>query len=115
MALRVFRGLLSVPLGGPDSAAASVCGRELNMEVIRSRGEGRADLAVGFGMVLCTICCTGTRMAGLEYVTKGYAWISLCNTFRGALSVNAPMQPVGRLVQGWEYGHSGVVIGAAGP
>lgn len=38
-------------VGRPDSAGRAVCGRELKMEVRRSRGEGRAGLEDGFGMM----------------------------------------------------------------
>jgi hypothetical protein len=51
VALRAFRGLLLALLGRPDSISAAVCGRELNIEVSRSRGEGRVDLEGRFGMV----------------------------------------------------------------
>lgn len=49
--MRTFKGLLLVLLGRPGSGGAVVCGRELNMEVSMSRGEGRVDLEDGFGMV----------------------------------------------------------------
>jgi hypothetical protein len=80
-ALRAFRGLLLALFGRPDSSGTAVCGRELNMEVSKSRGEVRVDLEGGFGMVHePRMPAQRIRMTGLRSVKQVDTWISLCDT-----------------------------------
>lgn len=80
VAVRDFKGLLLALLGRPDSGGVAVCGRELNMEVSRSRGEGRAGPEDGFGMVREPHMPGRHKDDRVGSDSKVYAWISFCDT-----------------------------------
>jgi hypothetical protein len=66
VALRLLSGLLLLLFGRPDSGAGAAWDRELNMEVNRSRGEGRRGLEEGFGICLKRVCRNGIEWQGRE-------------------------------------------------